>query len=188
MELSITSKEHKEHKDHAGIEKKKAINSLHENEKTSLKTSVKTSVNTSSPAKVKNPSPESNELKASTGKIALVLIRGFIRMRKDIMATLYTLRLRRKHACVVIDDTPGNRAAAMKCKDYIAYGEISDETHKLLIEKRGRKGSDGKLKKFFSLNPPRGGFERKGIKNPFNSGGALGYRGMKMNELIRRMI
>lgn len=184
MEPGITSKEHKEH---AGIEKKKAIKPLHENEKISVKTSVKTSIST----KVKTPSPESKELKASTGKIALILIRGFIRMRKDIMATLYTLRLRRKHACVVIDDTPGNRAAAMKCKDYIAYGEISDETHKLLIEKRGRKdskGPDGKLKKFFSLNPPRGGFERKGIKNPFNSGGALGYRGMKMNELIRRMI
>jgi large subunit ribosomal protein L30 len=177
MEPDITSKEHKEH---AGIEKKKAIKSLHENEKTSVKTS--------SSVQVKTLSPESKELKASTGKIALILIRGFIRMRKNIMATLYTLRLRRKHACVVIDDTPGNRAAAMKCKDYIAYGEISDEIHRLLIEKRGRKDPDGKLKKFFSLNPPRGGFERKGIKTPFSSGGALGYRGMKMNELIRRMI
>jgi large subunit ribosomal protein L30 len=124
----------------------------------------------------------------SQGKLALILVRGFIRMRKSIMDTLFALRLRKKHVCVVVDDNPVNRAAAAKCKDYIAYGEITEETYKLLVEKRGKKDSDGKLKKFFSLSPPRGGFERKGIKTPFTSGGALGYRGIKMNELIRRMI
>ncbi|MBW2970579.1 hypothetical protein KY320_00300, partial [Candidatus Woesearchaeota archaeon] len=45
-----------------------------------------------------------------------------------------------------------------------------------------------KLKPYFRLSPPRGGFERKGVKNSFKSGGAAGYRGSKMNELIKRMI
>jgi large subunit ribosomal protein L30 len=121
-------------------------------------------------------------------KLALVLVRGFIMTKNDIIATLFNLRLRRKHACVVLEDTLSNRASAMKCKDYIAFGEISDETHKILLEKRGKKDSEGKLKKFFSLSPPRGGFERKGIKTPFNSGGALGYRGAKINDLIKKMI
>jgi len=79
-----------------------------------------------------------------------------------------------------------------KAKDYITYGEIDDDVLKLLIEKRGQKSKDkdGKevMKKFFRLSPPRKGFERKGIKIGFNAGGALGYRGKKINDLIKRMI
>tara|TARA_Y100000310_G_C20702941_1_gene831751 strand:+ start:2408 stop:2896 length:489 start_codon:yes stop_codon:yes gene_type:complete len=44
------------------------------------------------------------------------------------------------------------------------------------------------LKPFFKLNPPRGGFERKGIKSQFSQGGVLGYRKDKINELLERMI
>ena len=44
------------------------------------------------------------------------------------------------------------------------------------------------LKSFFRLTPPRGGFDRGGIKKPFSLGGALGYRGDNMNDLIRRML
>jgi hypothetical protein len=76
----------------------------------------------------------------------------------------------------------------MKCKDYIAYGEIDGETYSMLAEKRTRKGPDGADKKYFTLHPPRGGFEKGGIKKSFPNGGALGYRGAKMNDLIRKMI
>lgn len=44
------------------------------------------------------------------------------------------------------------------------------------------------LKPYFKLSPPRGGFERAGIKKPFSVGGVLGYRKDKIAELIRRMI
>ncbi len=44
------------------------------------------------------------------------------------------------------------------------------------------------LKPYFKLNPPKRGFERKGIKKPFSIGGALGYRKEKINDLIKRMI
>ncbi len=44
------------------------------------------------------------------------------------------------------------------------------------------------LKRFFRLQPPIKGFERKGIKKPFSMGGALGYRKDKINELISRMV
>jgi len=44
------------------------------------------------------------------------------------------------------------------------------------------------LKHMFRLNPPTGGHERKGIKKPYALGGALGYRGKEINELIGRMI
>ena len=41
------------------------------------------------------------------------------------------------------------------------------------------------LKPVFRLHPPRKGYE--GIKRSFKEGGALGYRGEKINNLIRRM-
>ena len=41
------------------------------------------------------------------------------------------------------------------------------------------------LKPVFRLHPPRKGYE--GIKRSFKEGGALGYRGEKINHLIRRM-
>jgi len=44
------------------------------------------------------------------------------------------------------------------------------------------------LKGFFRLNPPKGGFEKKGIKHPFSVGGVLGYRGKEINKLIERML
>ena len=124
------------------------------------------------------------------GKLALIIIRGLKGIRRDIKTTLYTLRLRKKHACVVIENIESNNVVALKCKDYITYGEIDDTTLKLLLEKRGKKDphKKGYLKKFFSLHPPKGGFERKGIKTSFKKGGALGYRGAKINDLIKRML
>ncbi|WP_423792849.1 50S ribosomal protein L30 [Methanocaldococcus indicus] len=44
------------------------------------------------------------------------------------------------------------------------------------------------LKPVFRLHPPRKGWERKGIKKHFNIGGALGYRGEKINELLEKMM
>ena len=44
------------------------------------------------------------------------------------------------------------------------------------------------LKPFFRLKPPRGGFDREGIKKPFSLGGALGYRKDNVNQLIMRML
>jgi len=44
------------------------------------------------------------------------------------------------------------------------------------------------LKLFFRLQPPRKGFERKGIKFPFSQGGVYGYRKEKINDLLQRMI
>ncbi|KPU63209.1 50S ribosomal protein L30 [Thermococcus sp. EP1] len=42
------------------------------------------------------------------------------------------------------------------------------------------------LKPVFRMHPPRGGFKSK--KRTFKEGGALGYRGEAINELIERML
>ncbi len=44
------------------------------------------------------------------------------------------------------------------------------------------------MKPYFRLKPPVHGFERGGVKNPYSMGGVLGYRGSKINDLLRRMI
>lgn len=44
------------------------------------------------------------------------------------------------------------------------------------------------IKPVFRMRPPSKGYERKGIKKSFAIGGALGYRGGRINELIERML
>jgi large subunit ribosomal protein L30 len=114
--------------------------------------------------------------------LAAVLIRGLIGMNKDIKDTLLMLNLQTKYSCAVMEDTPVSRGMLQKCKDYITYGEISEETIKELDSKRTKKNNH------YSLSPPRGGFERNGIKTPYTSKGALGYRGEKIQDLLKRMM
>lgn len=140
-------------------------------------------------------------------KIAIVRVRGSVNLSGEVKDTLSLLRLYRKNYCVVVDDSPSYKGMIKKVKDYVTYGEIDDETYKELVEKRGReyKGREKdkkgkieykkfilvegkKIKPFFRLNPPRKGFGRKGIKVGFKAKGALGYRGDKINDLLKRMI
>ncbi len=116
-------------------------------------------------------------------KIAVIRIKGLVNIKKTVEDTLNMLRLYRKNYCVVLENKPEIIGMVRKAKDYITWGEINDDTLKLLIEKRREND-----KKFFRLQPPRKGFGRKGTKKPFSVGGALGYRGEKINELIKRMI
>ncbi|MFO8016400.1 MAG: uL30 family ribosomal protein [Candidatus Woesearchaeota archaeon] len=122
--------------------------------------------------------------------IAVVLIRSLINIDKEIKDTLDMLRLRKKNTCVVIESTPSNIGRVKKVKDYVTWGEIDDQTLKLLIDKRGKKNPKNpeRTKPFFSLHPPKKGFERGGTKSPFSKGGALGYRGEMINDLLKRMV
>ncbi len=125
-------------------------------------------------------------------QIAIVRIRGSIKVNKEINDTLNMLRLYKRNYCVVMPSTPSILGMIQKVKDYSTWGEINEETLKLLKDKRLEKTKDkqGKdvEKKFFRLSPPRGGFERKGTKVAFKVGGALGYRGDKINYLIKKMV
>jgi large subunit ribosomal protein L30 len=123
-----------------------------------------------------------------TNYLAAVLVRGTRGARAQILDALDSLRLRKKHICVVLPETKGSRGAMLRCKDYIAYGIITEDTKQLLEEKRGQKTADGKLKPFFRLAPPRGGYERKGMKKTFAEGGVLGDRGAKIDDLIKKMM
>ncbi len=138
---------------------------------------------------------------------AVVRVRGRVGVRREIEETLRRLRLTRVNHAVVVPDTPVIRGMLQKAKDFITWGEISKDVLEELIEKKGElvdgKALDdpkklaeeiwsGKTKpsvlKPFRLHPPSGGYERGGIKQPYNLGGALGYRGEAINDLLRRMM
>ncbi len=133
-------------------------------------------------------SEETNNKKSVNEKIAIILIRGRIGMRHDMRMTADLLKLIKKNTCVVLENTLPNKGMVEKIKDYATYGLLDDSTHKLLISKRAQKDKEGKVLNIFKLHPPRGGFERKGTKQPFSNGGALGNRKDKINLLIQRMI
>ncbi|MBS3176137.1 uL30 family ribosomal protein [Candidatus Woesearchaeota archaeon] len=117
---------------------------------------------------------------------------GCVKLRSDFEDTLRMLNMSRKFMCVVLDATPSVLGMVRKVKDYVTWGEVTPEVVITLQQKRGEKIKDreGKevLKPFFRLHPPRGGFERKGMKVHFRQHGALGYRGTQINDLIKRMI
>ncbi len=146
------------------------------------------------------------EIKNKNGKIAVILVRGLVRVSSQIKDTLLMMNLTRKNQCVIINDTPVSRGMIKKVKDYVTWGDIDEKTLSDLISKRGqefqgrlkdRKGKysykslviDGKnYKTTFRLSPPLKGFGRKGIKMPFALGGSLGDRKEKINDLITRML
>ena len=74
--------------------------------------------------------------------------------------------------------------------DYIkknsSYKSIKDFVNAFLSLKAELKDING-LKPFFRLHPPKGGHRGRGIKYAYTAGGALGYRGENINELIKQM-
>ena len=118
-------------------------------------------------------------------KLAAILIRGRMGARVTVKDTLDALNLRKKHTCVVLDDTPENKGMLQKAKDFITYGPVSEEA--LAELKKARKPvREGKLT-VYNLAPPRGGFERKGIKKSVGQGGAIGAR-KEIDSLLKRML
>ena len=56
-----------------------------------------------------------------------------------------------------------------------------------LKRKNQNKRENGAIS-IFRLNSPRKGYGRKGLKTQYQNGGALGYRGAAINDLIKRMV
>jgi large subunit ribosomal protein L30 len=137
---------------------------------------------------------------------AVIRLRGCVHVRQDIAKTLELLRLHRKMHCVILPENNVMKGMIRKAKDYITWGEISDEMLYKLVAKRGRKPGNNRLnenevkaaieeiksgkiksiKPVFRLTPPSGGF-KKSIKYSIPKG-ELGYRGAAINDLLERMI
>ena len=152
---------------------------------------------------------EENIVVESDIMYAVIRIRGTVNVTPKIKKALIMMNLRRANNLSLWGEDAHALGMINKVKDYVAYGKISDEMLKELIAKRARsivpgskmdakkifealkeEGSTKKagIRNLFTMSPPRGGFERKGIKVPYKLGGALGNMGEKINALIKRMM
>ena len=138
--------------------------------------------------------------------LAVVQVRGTVKARTPIIDTLRMLNLGKQNQCVIVPATGSIKGMIVKVKDYVTWGEITPEMHKEVVTKRGKiflgRLTDRKKKyayhifefagkkylPYFHLNPPSQGHGIRGIKISYSMGGALGYRGEKINELLQRMI
>ncbi len=148
----------------------------------------------------------------------VVRVRGSIHARHDVTETLRYLHLTRANHATVVPEEPSYRGMLTTVQGYVTWGEADSETVGLLLRQRGEAtggeritaenaatllggkdlaeasravtdagivGLHG-LKPLFRLRAPKGGW--KSTKKPFARGGALGYRGRAVNDLVRRMV
>lgn len=136
--------------------------------------------------------------------LAIVRLKGQQGIKNDMKDVLNMLKLTRPNHCVLLKDTPENRATISKINNFIAWGVINDAVLKKLVAKRGEFNADAKdvevvLKKLkdgtkpediglngvFRLHPPSGG--HKNVKHIYPYG-SLGNWGDEINSLLNRMI
>jgi large subunit ribosomal protein L30 len=137
--------------------------------------------------------------------IAIIRIHGQAEVKKDIEETLKRLCIYRKYTASIIDENkPAEMEMAKKVENYIMYGKIDEKMMKELIAKRGQtlngkkisekdaektaeeiKKGHWKIKKFFRLHPPIGGF-KKSTKLQYPKG-ILG-RHEDISKLLVRML
>lgn len=116
-------------------------------------------------------------------EVAVLLVRGRINISTPIKDTLDQLGLNKKHACSVIKLDAHTKGMLQKVKDYCTWGSVSADTvAKLKSQSRDEKRIRA------NLHPPRGGYERKGIKHTYKNKGVLGDRGEAMDKLVQRML
>ena len=138
--------------------------------------------------------------------ILVIRIAGMVKKPNKIDESLHRLRLRRKYSAVLLEESLENNKILKNVRDYVAFGAISEEMLKKLVELRGqpinknekvnvkkvveglckKKYEDLGIKPFFRLHPPRKGIESK---KHFGVGkGVLGNNNEKINELLERML
>lgn len=137
-----------------------------------------------------------------------IRISGLVDMASYEEELLFRLRLRRKYSAVIFKENKENYELLKKVRNFVAFGTISKEMLKELIEKRaepigGKKIKidadkivselDSKtlekfgIKPFFRLHPPVGGIDSK-KHFPITKKAVLGDNKEKINDLLRRML
>lgn len=113
--------------------------------------------------------------------IAAVKVRGDVDAREKVSRTLENLNLEKKNQVRLMEDNDVNRGMLEVVKDYVAYGEINDDTVEALAERDG-KAEPGTV---ISLTPPSGGYQD--TKKNTGQGGSLGER-ENLDSLVQRMV
>ncbi len=148
----------------------------------------------------------------------VVRVRGSIHAKHEIGETLRFLHLARPNHATVVPEEAAYRGMLTRVQGYVTWGETDAETVGLLLRSRGRPSAPSPspptagagalaeaqlatlvpevvagglarargVRPLFRLRAPKGGW--RSTKKPFALGGALGYRGRAINELVRRML
>ena len=112
--------------------------------------------------------------------IAVIRIEGQCGVNYNIKNTLDRLKLGKKYSCILVDKEDKIRIGMIKAvKDYVVYGEITEELEKELKLKRD------KGKGVFFLHPARGGL-KKSSKLAYPKG-ILG-KNKEIGKLLERML
>lgn len=91
---------------------------------------------------------------------AIVRLRGEVNLRPGIKSTLAMLHINRVNHCVVVREDEHYRGMIQKVKDYVAWGNIDDDTLAMLLEKRGRMSANRRLtEQFLKENTSYGSFK-----------------------------
>lgn len=115
--------------------------------------------------------------------IAAVRVRGDVDVSHTISRTLQDLKLEKRNQCVIFEENDAVKGMMDKSKDFITYGEISDDTLEALAERAGK--DEVEPGDTVSLHPPKGGF--RDTKRQVGQGGSLGKRD-SLDDLIERMV
>ena len=92
----------------------------------------------SSKAKTQSKSPSAKkDVKEEEETICIIRIRGAHGMNRKILHTLHLLNLYRTNSATLVRTTSSTKGMIQKAKDYIAYGPISSEYIKKMLDKRG---------------------------------------------------
>ncbi len=148
----------------------------------------------------------------------VVRVRGSIHVNREIVETLRYLHLTRPNHATVVPESAQYRGMLHRVQGYITWGEADPETVGLLLRERGVTTDGARIsdaafgaaipakdlgalttdvlqhglppvrgvRPLFRLRAPKGGW--RSTKRPYGLGGALGYRGKAVNDLVRRMV
>ena len=92
-------------------------------------------------------------------KIAVIQVRGAVRLNSKHKDTLKMLKLLRKNSCVVLDNNPVSLGMLFKVKDFITWGEIDQKTFKELLEKRARLSGNKSMEESYLKDKIKMGYD-----------------------------
>ena len=115
--------------------------------------------------------------------IAALRIRGDVDVDQNISRTLNDLNLHKRNQIVVFEENDAVKGMMNNAKDFITYGEVSDDTLEALAERAGEEELESGDS--VSLAPPSGGF--KNTKKQVGQGGSLGKRD-SLDDLVQKMV
>ncbi len=113
---------------------------------------------------------------------AIVRLRGEVNTRPEIRDTLDMLRINRINHCVVVKEDPHFRGMIQKVKDYVAWGNIDEDTLAMLLERRGRLSGNRRLTEQFLKEKGYGSV--KDLAKAVNSG-AVGLKELGVKPVFR---